>query len=105
MENIIQALLDDINVMFNAIAGQHSAAAQRAIQSSTELNPEVKKRTAIRKARILTGGFSTALYHELSAEVHKVEQENIFIPSFPQLLQQARSEWMHMKRPTSSKGV
>ncbi|KAL2653437.1 hypothetical protein R1flu_021565 [Riccia fluitans] len=38
-------------------------------------------------------------------EANKANQENIFVPSFPEFLEQAHSQWIHMDSPTSSKGV
>ncbi|KAL3694833.1 hypothetical protein R1sor_008484 [Riccia sorocarpa] len=102
--SLVRALIKDPDVVFLAISGQHSSCAQQLLLLETRVPEDVREQNRYRRSHILNGGFDPTKYHDISYLDNKNNETQIFVPSFVECLNQARAQWIHLRRPKSTQG-
>ncbi|KAL3701414.1 hypothetical protein R1sor_019436 [Riccia sorocarpa] len=101
---LVRALIADPNVVFLAISGQHSSRAQQLLLLVTRVPDDVREQNRYWRSRILNGGFDPTKYHDISYLDNKNNETQVFVPSFVECLNQARAQWITLRRLKSTQG-
>ncbi|KAL3690007.1 hypothetical protein R1sor_016316 [Riccia sorocarpa] len=101
---VVKALIADPDVVFLAISGQHSSRAQQLFLLEVRVPDDVREQNRYRRSRILNGGFDPTKYHDISYLDNKNNETQVFVSSFVECLNQARAQWITLRRSKSTQG-
>ncbi|KAL3695087.1 hypothetical protein R1sor_008738 [Riccia sorocarpa] len=102
--SLVRALIADPDVVFLAISRQHSSRAQQLLLLEVRVPEDVQEQNRYRRSHILNGGFDPTKYHDISYLDNKNNETQVFVPSFVECLNQAKAQWITLRRPKSTQG-